>query len=169
MLKCQLHAGNTRALRFQQIERCGAIGTQRRRSVPLNKPVTQVHRFKKNTNFPSSYCSGASLHNHTMHSKERLNRLPAYIAKFPIGGYLIERELGRLHLYKAWNFDFNKYYWTPLSPREAHELESTVIEKDLGLKPLVSLSDHDNIEASLHLRMLGPTRDVPISVEWTVP
>jgi len=136
----------------------------------MNKPVTQVHRFKKNTNFTSSYCTGISLHSHTMHSKERLDRLPAYIAKFPIGGYIIERELGRLHLYKGWNFDFNKYYWTPpLSPREAHELESAVIERDLGLKPLVSLSDHDNIEASLHLRMLGTTRDVPISVEWTVP
>jgi len=105
-----------------------------------------------------------------MHSKERLGRLPGYIAKFPIGGYIIERELGRLHLYQGWSFDFNKYYWTPpLSPREAYELESEVIEKQLGLSPLVSLSDHDNIEAGLHLRMLEATRNVPISVEWTVP
>jgi hypothetical protein len=136
----------------------------------MNKSLTQVHRFKKGSNLFSSYRSGVSLHSHTMHSKERLNRLPTYIEKIPIGGYIIERELGRLHLYKGWNFDFTKYYWTPpLSPREAYELESKVIEQELGLNPLVSLSDHDNIEAGLHLRMLGATRNVPISVEWTVP
>lgn len=136
----------------------------------MRKPVTQIHGFRKGATLFSSFCSGVSLHSHTMHSKERLDRLPSYIAKFPIGGYIIERELGRLHLYKGWDFDFSKYYWTPpLSPREAHELESVAIEKELGLKPLVSLSDHDNIEAGLHLRMLGATLNVPISVEWTVP
>ena len=33
----------------------------------------------------------------------------------------------------------------------------------------MSLSDHDNIEAGMHLRMLEGTASVPISVEWTVP
>jgi len=136
----------------------------------MKKPVTQVQRFKAGPDHFFPYRGGVSLHSHTMHSKERLGRLPAYIAKFPIGGYVIERELGRLHLYKGWNFNFNNYYWTPpLSPREAYELESGVISKQLGLKPLVSLSDHDNIEAGLHLRMLGATQHAPISVEWTVP
>ena len=134
------------------------------------KPLTAVQRFQAGSSHYSSYRSGVSLHSHTMHSKERLGRLPTYIDKFPIGGYIIERELGRLHLYEGWNFDFKKYYWTPpLSPREAYELESGVIEKQLVLQPLVSLSDHDNIEAGQHLKMLGPTRDVPISVEWTAP
>jgi hypothetical protein len=36
-----------------------------------------------------------------MHSKEYLGRLPSYIAKFPIGSYILEREIGRLHLYEA--------------------------------------------------------------------
>ena len=105
-----------------------------------------------------------------MHSKERLGRLPLYISKLPIGGYILEREIGRLHLHEGRTFDFNKYYWTPpLSPREAYELESGAIEKSLGLNPLVSLSDHDNIEAGLHLRLLEATQNVPISVEWTAP
>jgi hypothetical protein len=105
-----------------------------------------------------------------MYSKEYLGRLPTYIAKFPIGGYVIERELGRLHLYQHWNFDFKKIYWTPpLSPREAHKVESQQIERQLGLGAMVSLSDHDSIEAGLHLRMLEGTASVPISVEWTVP
>jgi hypothetical protein len=105
-----------------------------------------------------------------MHSKEYLGRLPSYIAKFPIGSYILEREIGRLHLYHGRIFDFNKVYWTPpLSPREAYELERKQIEERLGRRALVSLSDHDNMEAGLHLRLLEGTRFLPISVEWTVP
>ena len=136
----------------------------------MSMPLTRVQRFKARSSHYSSYRSGVSLHSHTMHSKERLGRLPVYIAKLPIGGYILEREIGRLHLHEGRTFDFNKYYWTPpLSPREAYELESGTIEKSLSLQPLVSLSDHDNIEAGLHLRMLDATQNVPISVEWTVP
>jgi hypothetical protein len=131
---------------------------------------TFVHRFDARTAFAGPFRSGISLHSHTMYSKEYLGRLPTYIAKFPIGGYIIERELGRLHLYQHWNFDFNRIYWTPpLSPREAHKLESEQIERQLGLEALVSLSDHDSIEAGMHLRMLEGTASAPISVEWTVP
>jgi len=39
----------------------------------------------------------------------------------------------------------------------------------LELNPLVSLSDHDDIEAPVTLRVLPRCRRVPISVEWTVP
>ena len=59
--------------------------------------------------------------------------------------------------------------WTPpLSPREALELESWQI-RTLGLEPLVSLTDHDDIEAGLRLRVLSESRHTPISVEWTLP
>lgn len=64
---------------------------------------------------------------------------------------------------------FSDAWWTPpLSPRRAWDLERTQIET-LGLKALVSLSDHDNIDAGLHLHVLEGMRDCPISVEWTVP
>ena len=130
---------------------------------------TLVHQFSSAFPFSQKFRTGVSLHSHTMHSKEYLGRLPGYIAKFPIGSYILEREIGRLHLYEGRNFDFNKYFWTPpLSPREAYELESSQIRK-MVLLPLVSLSDHDNIEAGLHLKMLEGTACVPISVEWTVP
>ncbi len=136
----------------------------------MQSPVTRVERFQAGSSHYFRYRSGVSLHSHTMHSKESLRRLPTYIEKFPIGGYILEREMGRLHLYQGWNFNFEKYYWTPpLSPREAYELESNTIQEILGLQPLVSLTDHDNIEAGLHLRMLGPTENAPISVEWTAP
>jgi len=131
---------------------------------------TVVYRFDQRTEFARRFQSGVSLHSHTMHSKEYLGRLPAYIAKFPIGSYILEREIGRLHLYQKRVFDFDRFYWTPpLSPQEAHQLESGQIEGRLGLRTLVSLSDHDNIEAGMHLRMLEGTAGSPISVEWTVP
>jgi hypothetical protein len=113
---------------------------------------------------------GISLHSHTMHSREYLGRLPGYIAKIPIASYIVEREVGRLHLYTGRTIDFRKMYWTPpLSPREAFELERKQVEEKLGLQALVSLSDHDNIEAGLRLQMLERTKRAPVSVEWSVP
>ena len=134
----------------------------------MTSSCTQVHRFGRKPAF-DHWCSGVSLHSHTMHSKEYLGRLPGYIDKFPIGGYILQREIGRVHLREGRIFDFNKIYWTPpLSPREADELERQQIEKT-GLAALVSLSDHDSIAAGKQLRMLAARADAPISVEWTVP
>jgi len=105
-----------------------------------------------------------------MHSREFLGRLPGYISKMPIASYVIEREIGKLHLYGRRIVDFRRIYWTPpLSPRESLELEKQQIERLFGLPALVSISDHDNIEAGLHLQMLESASRVPISVEWTVP
>jgi hypothetical protein len=135
----------------------------------MKKCCTRVHRFKGHNRHFSRCRTGISLHSHTMHSKEYLGRLPSYIAKFPIGGYLLEREIGRVHLYERRILDFNKIYWTaPLSPREAYGLERRQIEKS-GLPSLISLRDHDNVEAGKQLRMLAETSSAPISVEWTVP
>ena len=131
---------------------------------------TQIHRFKARSRQFSDCGTAISIHSHTMHSKEYLSRLPHYIAKFPIGSYILEREIGRVHLYEGRIFNFNKIYWTPpLSPREAYELECKQIEGQLGRKALVSLSDHDNVAAGMRLRLLEKTRTAPISVEWTVP
>ena len=132
--------------------------------------LTLIHRFDPRVRLSGQYRTGISLHSHTMHSKEYLDRLPTYIAKFPIGSYILEREIGRLHLYEGCIFNFKKYYWTPpLSPREAHELECRQIEEQLQLRAEVSLSDHNNIEAGVHLRMLEGTARAPISVEWSAP
>jgi len=43
------------------------------------------------------------------------------------------------------------------------------IENMLGLKSLVSLTDHDNIEAPIWLRTVPETAQTPISLEWSVP
>jgi hypothetical protein len=136
----------------------------------MNLSRTQIYKFQVRPRQGLHYSTGISLHSHTMHSKEYLGRLPHYIAKFPVGSYILEREIGRLHLYEGRIFDFKKIYWTPpLSPREAYELEAEQIEERLGCAAMVSISDHDNIEAGLRLRLLEQTRAAPLSVEWTVP
>ena len=66
--------------------------------------------------------------------------------------------------------DFSRAYWTPpLTPKLAYETERNQIENTLGLKSLVSLTDHDNIEAPLMLRAERETAKTPISLEWSVP
>jgi len=133
-------------------------------------PTTTVQKFQRSEDFSGQYRTGVSLHSHTMHSREYLGRLPGYIAKIPIASYILEREVGRLHLYTGRVFNFKEFYWTPpLSAREAYELESGQISGQLGLRALVSLTDHDNVEAGLHLRMLEGTAEAPVSVEWSVP
>jgi len=130
----------------------------------------QIQKFREDARYAEKFRTGVSLHSHTMHSRESLGRLPGYIEMVPILSYLIEREIGREVLQTGRVFNFKKMYWTPpLSAREAFQLESQQIEKCLGLRAMVSLTDHDNIEAGLHLRMLEGTSDVPVSVEWTVP
>jgi len=136
----------------------------------MESSPTQVLKYKRSPQISAKFRSGVSLHSHTMHSREYLGRLPHYISKIPIASYIIEREVGRLHLYTGRIIDFRQIYWTPpLSAREAFELEKQQVEQLLGIRPLVSLSDHDNIEAGLHLQMLEETAGVPISVEWSVP
>jgi hypothetical protein len=130
---------------------------------------TLVHTFRRGLPL-DSWRTAISLHSHTMHSREYLTRFPEYFSKIPIASVIIEREVGRLHLYKHRVVDFRRVYWTPpLSAREAYHLEAGQIEKKLGLKPLVSLTDHDNVEAGLHLTMLQETSQVPVSVEWSAP
>jgi hypothetical protein len=65
--------------------------------------------------------------------------------------------------------DFARAWWTPpLTPASALRLEREQIA-GLGLRPMVSLTDHDDIEAGLALGVTADPRDTPVSVEWTVP
>jgi hypothetical protein len=131
---------------------------------------TKVRKYKRGERFTQGFRTGVSLHSHTMYSKEHLGRLPGYISKVPVASYIIEREIGRIHLYSGRVIDFRKFYWTPpLSARESFELEQSQVEKQFGLRALVSLSDHDSIEAGQQLRMVGHSEHAPISVEWSVP
>ncbi len=107
--------------------------------------------------------AAVSLHGHTMHSEECLSFLPRYLHLAPgisqIAGYYERRR----------RIDFGRAWWTPpLSPASAMALERAQIA-GLGLRPMVSLTDHDNIEAGLSLGITGDPAEIPLSVEWTVP
>jgi hypothetical protein len=66
--------------------------------------------------------------------------------------------------------DFSRAYWTPpLTPKLAYATEKDQIENTLGLRAIVSLTDHDNIEAPMWLRTVRETAYTPISLEWSVP
>ena len=82
---------------------------------------------------------------------------------------LLERLERRSHSNHRIPIDWARSYWTPpLTPKLAFDLESRQIEK-LNLAALVSISDHDNIQAPLLLRSVPSARHIPISVEWTAP
>jgi hypothetical protein len=110
--------------------------------------------------------AGVSLHSHTNRSKESLYFIPQLAQKCPTLHAALEKECKKA----AIGIDFVRAYWTPpLNPRMAYELEKNQIENALGLAGLVSLTDHDNIEAPSLLRTLPGTEHVPLALEWSVP
>jgi len=65
--------------------------------------------------------------------------------------------------------DLRRGWWTPpLAPLHAQTVEERQIES-LDMEPIVSLTDHDDLEAPMSLQAIDPGREIPISTEWTVP
>ena len=114
--------------------------------------------------------TGVSLHSHTMHSRESLVFIPRLAAHIPALARELERVARRYKQRTGRDLDYRRGYFTPPLPgREALDLERQQIEELFAIRALVSLSDHDNIEAGLRLHASGSADDVPLSVEWTVP
>jgi hypothetical protein len=116
------------------------------------------------------FTAGVSLHGHTNQSRETLD----FVAE-------LSTEWGFLQPFMRWcearclrttgiRPDYARSFWTPpLTPRLAFDLERRQIEDKLQLRGMVSLTDHDNIQAPMLLRALSVARQIPVSVEWTVP
>jgi len=115
------------------------------------------------------YRTGVSLHSHTSHSRETLDFIPRFCAAVaPLSAALRRYEARYRRLHQR-ELDYSAAWWTPpLGPREALAVERRQVES-CGLAPLVSITDHDNVEAPLLLRILSESRETPIGVEWTVP
>lgn len=116
------------------------------------------------------YQTAVSLHGHTNFSHESLHFISDFARKNRILRWLLavkDREAVResqVHI------DFDRAYWTPpLTPSAAYDVETRQISEQLGLRSIVSLTDHDNIHAALLLRVHKDTAEVPISTEWSVP
>ena len=127
---------------------------------------TKVSCIWRSADCTRGYKIGLSLHSHTRHSKEKLEFIPAFTEKWPV----IQRALDRQYRKSVVPVDFSRAYWTsPLTPKLAYEVEKDQIERKLDLAALVSLTDHDSIQAPSLLRLASETAEVPLSMEWTVP
>src|ERR1700744_3417097 len=116
------------------------------------------------------FASGVSLHSHTNRSKKTLDFIVKVANEHPFFRRLIERE-ERVAVDKhKVRVNYTSSYWTPpLTPRLAFDLESNQIAEQLQVQPLVSITDHDDMQAPMLLRTVASARHIPVSVEWTTP
>ncbi|MGA9584604.1 MAG: hypothetical protein WBQ95_04705 [Terracidiphilus sp.] len=113
--------------------------------------------------------TGVSLHSHTNQSKETLDFLANLGSRYAMIRPLLARLENRAQAKYGVRVDYAKSYWTPpMTPKLAFDLERGQIEK-LDLNSMVSITDHDNIEAPMLLRTVPSARGIPVSVEWSVP
>jgi hypothetical protein len=127
-----------------------------------------VHFLWQDAAAARNFRTGVCLHGHTLHSQECLDFLPRYAHHVP-GISQVMRHYQRPRRNGQAAIDFARAYWTPpLTPSSALHLERKQIAK-LGLAPLVSLTDHDGIDAGLALQVTSNRSEVPVSVEWTAP
>jgi predicted metal-dependent phosphoesterase TrpH len=114
------------------------------------------------------FMTGVSLHSHTSVSEETLGFIHAMFVAMPglkrVFDYYAERSAQH-----GVKLDFDRANWRPpLQPKMAYDLESRQIQR-LGLNSLVSITDHDTIEAAMLLRTVPSSRHIPVSVEWSAP
>lgn len=103
-----------------------------------------------------------------MHSRESMDFIPRYAPRIPVLGALVAQQERSYRAQKGCPVDYTRAWWTPpLNPSAAWRTESRQIEDTLGLLPLVSLTDHDSIEAPELLCVTGVK--IPLSLEWTIP
>ena len=129
---------------------------------------TRLHFLWRNRRFLRPFRTGVCLHSHTMHSRESLGFLPRFAEAFPPLAWELRRQAGKYREKYHRDADYTRGFWTPpLPPSHAVDVEGRSIEQELGLAPLVSITDHDNIEAASTLRAQEDPSDIPISIEWS--
>jgi hypothetical protein len=132
-------------------------------------PTSTISYLWRDPGASRSFQTGVSLHSHTNQSQETLDFVADWGAQYKLVRPMLNRLERRSSGEHGIKIDWKSSYWTPpLTPKLAFDLESQQIEK-LNVAALVSLSDHDNIQAPLLLRSVPSARHIPISVEWTAP
>jgi hypothetical protein len=111
--------------------------------------------------------TGVSLHSHTSHSREYLDFIPRVLSRVPLALRLLRWFEKRHSERPDKEVHYRRGYWRPpLLPLAAYEVEASQINS-LGLRPIVSITDHDDLEACVELCAIGV--EVPYSLEWSVP
>lgn len=135
----------------------------------MNLKQTRLHILHEAENLSPKAKTGVSLHCHTEHSKEMLDFVPHYAAKLPVINFFWKRERKRYIEREGKDIDFSGAFWSPpMTAQEVYDIEKSQIN-DAGLDELVSISDHDSIEANLKVNENTDNAKAPISLEWTVP
>jgi hypothetical protein len=117
----------------------------------------------------ASYPTGVSLHSHTSVSEETLDFVNAMCSWVPGFSAVLNHYGKRCRENYGMDLNFARANWRPpLQPRMAYDLEARQIQR-LWLMPLVSITDHDSMEAPLLLRTVPSSRHIPLSTEWSVP
>jgi hypothetical protein len=118
---------------------------------------------------PRGFRTGVSLHSHTNQSSETLDFLANLGNQFSVLRPFLSRLERRSEDVYGIRINYAAAYWTPpMTPRLAFDLERGQIEK-LDLAAMVSITDHDTINAPMLLRTIPSARQIPVSVEWSVP
>ena len=116
------------------------------------------------------FTTGVSLHSHTNQSQETLDFISELSKNWGVLQPLMRWCERRCLRSSGIQPDYARSYWTPpLTPSLAFDLERNQIENQLQIPGLVSLTDHDDIQAPMLLRSVPSSRHIPVSVEWTVP
>ncbi|MGI8494409.1 MAG: hypothetical protein ACR2L1_03720 [Pyrinomonadaceae bacterium] len=135
----------------------------------MNLKQTRLHILHQAADLSKEAKTGVSLHCHTRYSKEMLDFIPHYAEKLPIIAHFWRKERDRYLKNKGKKIDFTTAYWSPPLPeQEVFNIEKKQIN-DCGLEALVSITDHDCIDANLQIRSQPENSYAPISMEWTVP
>jgi hypothetical protein len=112
---------------------------------------------------------GVSLHSHTNQSHETLDFLANLGNQYPAIRPFLSRLENRSERIHGLRVNYAASYWTPpMTPKLAFDLESRQVE-NLDLASMVSITDHDNIQAPMLLRTVPSARQIPVSVEWSAP
>ncbi len=123
----------------------------------------------RDQNASQGFRTGVSLHSHTNQSRETLNFLANFGNQFPLMRPLMSRMERRAKRNHGFLVNYAAGYWTPpMTPKLAFDLERGQIEK-LDVAPMVSITDHDTLNAPLLLRNVPSARQIPLSVEWSAP
>jgi hypothetical protein len=132
-------------------------------------PTSSISYLWRDALAPKGFRTGVSLHSHTNQSQETLDFLANFGNQYPVMRPLLTRLERRSEQRHGVRINYAASYWTPpMTPKLAYDLENSQINR-LGLESMVSITDHDNIAAPMLLRTVPSARQIPVSLEWSVP
>ena len=130
--------------------------------------TSRVHYLIREPDAGNPFSTAVSLHSHTMHSKESMTFVERLARTSKWFHVFIEDQLRRYSEQPdeaSLSVEVRRMWWTsPLSANQAYNVEKKQIDEKLGLTPIVSITDHDSIDAPVKLQAFADNAVAPISV-----